>query len=115
MPVEVENRLATTLADIDNDAVVLQTLVTGGVADELEHALRLVCREFGDLPERRHVPLRDHEQVRVGPWIDVTDGHEPVGLRDVIAFPVERAEEAVVRQRGSPPPSRPRRTPARAR
>jgi hypothetical protein len=49
--------------------------------------------------------------VRVGPRVDVADRNEAVGLRDVVALLYELAEEAVLRQRGSPPPKRPRREP----
>jgi hypothetical protein len=42
--------------------------------------------------------------VGVGLGIDVADRDEALRLRNVIPFAVERAEETVVRQRGSPPP-----------
>src|SRR5436190_1703359 len=83
----------------------------GGLRDEVQHPLRLVRWELPDLAEGRHVPLGQDEQVRVGPRIDVTDGDEAVRLRDMVAFLYELAEEAVLRQRGSPPAKRPRREP----
>jgi hypothetical protein len=50
------------------------------------------------------VALGEDEQVRLRLWVDVADGDEPVGLRDVVALVCQLAEEAVaVRQRGSPP------------
>jgi hypothetical protein len=49
------------------------------------------------------VALRDDEQVRLRLGVDVADRDEAVRLRDVLALADERAEKAVVRQRGSPP------------
>jgi hypothetical protein len=102
--VEVEDRLPAALADVDDDAVVLEPFATRGVGDEIQHLLGLVRGELRDLTEARDVPLGDHEQVDVGARVDVADRDEAVGRRDVIALAVELAEEAVVRQRGSPPP-----------
>ena len=101
---EVEDRLAAALADVDDDAVVLETGVARGVPDEVEHPLRFVGWKLADLAERRHMALGDHEQVRVGARVDVADRDEAVRLTDVIALAHEVAEETVVRQRGSPPP-----------
>jgi hypothetical protein len=100
----MEDRLPAALADVDDDTVILEALRARGVGDELQHALRLVRRELPDFPEGRDVPFREHEQVDVGARVDVLDRDEAVGRRDVVAVPVEVAEEAVVRQRGSPPP-----------
>ena len=108
---QVEDRLATAFAHVREDAVILEAGVPGGLCDEVQHPLRLVRRELPDLAEGRHVPLGQDEQVRVGPRIDVTDGDEAVRLRDMVAFLYELAEEAVLRQRGSPPAKRPRREP----
>ena len=108
---EVEDRLATAFSDADENAVVVETGVARRVGDEVEHALRLVGRELADLAEGRDVPLGQDEQVRVGQRIDVADRDEAIALRNVVAFPDEPAEEAVLRQRGSPPPRRPRREP----
>ena len=108
---EVEDRLATALAHVHEDAVVLEAGLAGGLGDELEHPLHLVGRELADLAEGRDVPLGQDEQVRVGPRVDVADRDEAVALRNVVAFPYELAEEAVLRQRGSPPPRPPRREP----
>jgi hypothetical protein len=47
--------------------------------------------------------LGEDEEVRLRLGVDVADGDEAVALRDVVALPRELAEEAVVRQRGSPP------------
>jgi hypothetical protein len=47
--------------------------------------------------------LRDDEEVNLGGGIDVLDRDRAVGGGDVLALPVEPAEETVVRQRGSPP------------
>jgi hypothetical protein len=48
------------------------------------------------------VPLRQHEEVGVGPRVDVADGDESVRSVDVVALADQAAEEAI-RQRGSPP------------
>src|SRR5215472_4909700 len=103
---EVEDRLPSTLADVDDDAVVLEPLLAGGVADEVEHPLRLLGRKLADLAERRNVPLGDDEEVRVGTRVDVADRDEAVALAQVVALAEELAEQAIVRQRGSPPPRR---------
>jgi hypothetical protein len=100
--VEVKDGLASARPDVHEDAIVLQTGVTRGLGDELEHPLRLVGRKLGHVPERVHVPLGQHEQMDVRLRIDVPDRDEAVCLRDVVAFANELAEEAVVRQRGSP-------------
>jgi hypothetical protein len=107
----MEDRLAAALADVHEDAVVLEAGLVGGLCDEVQHPLRLVRRELVDLAEGRDVPLGQNEQVRVGPRVDVADRNEAVGLRNVLALLYELAEEAVLRQRGSPPPKRPRREP----
>jgi hypothetical protein len=52
--------------------------------------------------------LRHNEQVDVCAWVDVTDRDEAVGLRNMLPLGDELAEEAVLRQRGSPP-RKPRR------
>ena len=78
-------------------AVVGQAGVAGDLGDEVEHPLRLLGRERVDVAERVDVPLRQHEQMRLGLRVDVPDRGEAVGLRDVVAFAGEPAEEAVVR------------------
>jgi hypothetical protein len=100
--VEVEDRLAPALTDIDDDPVVVQTSLTRGVGDEVEHALGLVRRKLAHLAEARHVPLWKNEQVGVGARVDVADRDEAVALGDVVALADQPAKEAVVRQRGSP-------------
>jgi hypothetical protein len=102
VPVKVEDRLSAALPDVDDDAVVLEPLSLCRVGDELEHALRLVGGDLPDLAEARDVPLWDHQQVDVRARVDVVDRDEAVRLRDVVAVAVELAEEAVVRQLGSP-------------
>jgi hypothetical protein len=97
--VEVEDGLARSLAHVHDDPVVVQSLGASGVRDELEHPLRLVRRELADLPETRHVALGDDEQVDVRLRIDVGDRDESVGLRDVVPFLVQPAEQAILRQR----------------
>jgi hypothetical protein len=101
MPVEVEDGLSCARAGVDDDPVVVQALLSCRLGDEVEHALRLLGRELADLVEGRDVTLREDEQVRVRLRVDVPDRDEAVGARDVVAVPVEPAEEAVVRQRGS--------------
>ena len=99
---KVEDRLSPALADVDEDAVVLETRLLGCLGHEFEHPLRFVPRELTDVAKRGDVTLRQDEQVRVGAGVDVPDRDEAVALRDVIAFVDEPAEEAVVRQRRSP-------------
>jgi hypothetical protein len=110
VPVEVEDRLPTTLADVDDDAVVLQTNLARRVGNELQHPLGLVRRKLRDLAKARDVALGNDEQMRLGTWVDVADRDEPVGLRDVLALTEQLAEEALLRQRESPPPTPPLRT-----
>jgi hypothetical protein len=102
--VQVEDRLAAAGADVDDDAVVGQAGVARDLGDELEHPLRLVGRERGDVAKGVDVALGQDEQVRLGLRVDVPDRDEAVGARDVVARAGERAEEAVVRQRGLLPP-----------
>ncbi len=104
VPVEVEDRLARTFADIHDDLVILEARAPRGLGEELEHAPGFVGRELADLAERRHMPLGQDQQVRLRPGMDVADCDEPVGLGDVVALLDEPAEETVLRQRGSPPP-----------
>ena len=101
---EMEDRLACALADVDHDAVVVEPRGLRRLGNELEHPLRLVGLELGDLAERVDVPLRDHEQVGLRLRVDVANGDEAFGGVDVLALADEPAEEAVLRQRGSPPP-----------
>jgi hypothetical protein len=56
--VQVEDGLAATLTDVHENAVVLEAGLSGGLCDEVQHPLRLVGRELGDLAEARDVPLR---------------------------------------------------------
>ena len=100
---EVEDRLAGSRSGVDDDTVVLQALACSGFGDEVQHPLRLVGRELGDVVEALDVALGDDEQVRGRLRVDVADGDEAVGRRYVVALAVDPAEEAVVRQRGSPP------------
>jgi hypothetical protein len=101
--VQVEDGLPCSRADLDDDLVVLEPRDSHGLRNELEHALRLVRRELVHVTERVDVALRDHEDVRVGLRVDVADRCIAVGAVDVVAVARKRAEEAVFRQRGSPP------------
>lgn len=100
---KVKDGLPGSRPDVDHDPVVLEPGDARGIGDKLEHSLRFVGREAADVTEGVDVALRQHEQVRVGLRIDVADGDEAVGCVEVVAFADELAEEAVVRQRGSPP------------
>src|SRR5712692_11730030 len=104
MPVEMEDRLAAALADVDDDAVVVEAFVASRFGDERKHSLRLIRRELLNVAERLDVTLRDDEQMRVRLRVDIADRHETRAGAHVLALPVEPAEETVVRQRGSPPP-----------
>jgi hypothetical protein len=101
--VEVEHRLTGPGPGIDDDTVIAQALVCSDLGDEVEHALRLVGRELADVTEALDVPFGDDEQVRRRLRVDVADGDETVGGRDVVSLAVQPAEETVVRQRGSRP------------
>jgi hypothetical protein len=109
MPVQVEDRLSGPWTGVDDDTVIRQALGCSNLGHELEHSLRLLGGELADLVKRRDVPLGQDEEVRRRLRVDVADGDEALRRGDVVAFAVERAEEAVVRQRGSPPPRRRRR------
>ncbi len=100
---QVEDRLAAARTDVDDHAIVLQTGLASDLRDELEHPLRLLRRELPDVAESVDMPLGDDEEMRLRLGIDVADRDEAVGLRDVVALLDELAEEAIVRQRGSPP------------
>jgi hypothetical protein len=103
MPVEVEDRLARARSDVDEHAVVGETGLPGCLRDEVEHPFRLVRRELRDLAEAVDVPFRQDEEMGLGLRVDVANRDEPVRLRDVVALAGEPTEEAVLRQRRSPP------------
>ena len=101
---KVEHRLAGARPDVDHDPVVLDTGDLRGLRDKLEHPFRLGGRKNADVTKGVHMPLGQHEEVRVGLGVDVADRDEPVTCVDVVALADEFAEETVgVRQRGSPP------------
>src|SRR5467141_795286 len=102
----MEDRLPRTLARVDDDTVIGQAFARGDIGDEVEHPLVLVGRKLRYLVEARDVPLGQDEQMNPRLRIDVSDRDEAVDLRDMVALAVERAEEAVSGQRGSPPPRR---------
>jgi hypothetical protein len=104
MPVEVEDRLPRTRADVDEHAVVGEARVARGLSDEVEHPLGLLGGKLGDVAEALDVTLRQDEQMGLGLRVDVANCDEAVRLRDVVALADEPAEEAVLRQRRSPPP-----------
>jgi hypothetical protein len=101
---EVKDVLAGFAPHVDEDAVVLEPGFARRLGDEVEHALALIRRESGDVPEGVDMALGEDEEVRLRLRVDVPDRDEAVRLRDVVALADELAEEAVlVRQRGSPP------------
>ena len=100
----MEHGLPSAAADVDDHAIVLEPRLARGVGDEPKQRPRLVRIEIGDVAERVDVSLGNDEEVRRRLRRDIPDRDEAVSLPDVIAFAVEPAEEAVVRQRGSPPP-----------
>jgi hypothetical protein len=97
--VQVEDRLASTLSDVDDHSVVDEPLLARRVGDEVQHPLGLIGGELPDVVEARYVPLGKYEKVYVGNWIDVPDRDETVRLRNVVSLAVEPAKEAVLRQR----------------
>ena len=99
----MEDGLAAAAADVHEHAIVLEPRLARRLRHELEHALRFVRGELTDVAKGVHVPLREDEQVRLRLRVDVADRDEAVRPRDVFALADEGAEEAVVRQRGSPP------------
>ena len=100
---KVEDRLAGCRAGVDDDTVVRQPFTCSDFGDEVEHPLVLVGGELCDLVEARDVVLGDDEEMDGRLRVDVPDGDEALGGRDVVPLADEPAEEAVVRQRGSPP------------
>jgi hypothetical protein len=102
--VQVEDGLARPAADVDGEAVVVETRSLGGLRHELEHTFGFFRGKFADLLEARYVSLGDDEQVDIGLRIDVPYRDEAVACVDVVTLTVEGAEEAIVRQRGFPPP-----------
>jgi hypothetical protein len=102
--VQVEDRLSGARPHVDDDLIVLEPRGASGVGDELEHPLRLFGWKLSDVSERLDVPLGDNEQVRVRLRVDVAQRDEAFGLVNVLAFSIQLAEEAIVRQRRSPPP-----------
>ena len=100
----MEDRLPSSLADVDDDTVIGQPLGRCNLGDEVEHSLGLLGRKLRNLVKAGDVPLRQDEQMRPRLGVDVADRDEALRRGDVVAVAVQRAEEAVVRQRGSPPP-----------
>src|SRR5436190_11820580 len=96
MPVEMEDRLPSGRANVDNHTVIRQALARSYLRDELEHPLRLVGRKLANLAERVDVPLGDDEQVDGRLRVDVMDRDEAGHRGDVLPLAVERAEEALV-------------------
>jgi hypothetical protein len=103
VPVEVELGLAAACPDVDDDAVVVEAGVASRLRDEVEHRLRLGGRELVHVAERVDMTARQDEEVGVRLRVDVADRDEAVRRRDVVALVDESAEQAVLRQRGSPP------------
>ena len=114
VPVEMEDRLAAALADVDEHLVVVEPRGGRRVRDEAQHPSGFLVREGLDVAERVDVPRGQDEQVRLRDRVDVADRDEPVGRVDVVALRDEPAEQAVLRRRrqGSPPRRLRRRGPA---
>jgi hypothetical protein len=101
MPVKVKDGLAALLTDVDDDAVVVQTLPARCLGDEVEHSLDLVRPKVPDVMEARDVTFRKDEQMHVCLGIDVPDRDKTFGRGDMLSLLVEATEEAVLRQRRS--------------
>jgi hypothetical protein len=99
---EVKDGLPRTRAYVDDDAVVIEPSLASGSGDELEHALRLLRLELADVAEGVDMAFGQHEQMGLGRRVDVADRDVPLPGKDVIPVPDEPAEEALLRQRGSP-------------
>jgi hypothetical protein len=105
--VQVEDGLAGAGADEDHQPVLVEPSFLGTVGDEVEHPLVLVGGELADVAEGLDVVLGDDQQVDVRLRVDVLDRDEALGAVDLARrrrAGVDLAEDAVVRQRGSPPP-----------
>src|SRR5580765_6016802 len=96
MPVQMEDGLPRTLADVDDDLVVVEPGGACSVGDENQHPACLVGRELADLAKRLDVTLRDDEQMGFRLRVDIPDREEAGGRVDVVALAVELAEKAVV-------------------
>ena len=94
VPVEVEHRLAGAGPDVDDHAVVLESLGGRCLGHEPQHPPGLLVRERVDLAECVDVTLGQHEQVRVRGRRDIADCDEAVGCVYVVAAGDEPAEEA---------------------
>ena len=55
---EMEDRLPSTGADVDDDTIVIQSEVCGRFRDEPQEAADLCVGDLADLPQRREVALR---------------------------------------------------------
>src|SRR5207344_1973550 len=103
VPVEVEDRLSRAGTDVDQHAVVAEAGGGGRGGDEVEHSPGLFGRELRDLAETVDVALGEHEEMRLRERVEIGDRDETLRLADVRPVCDEPAEEALVRQRGSPP------------
>ena len=103
---EMKHGLPSARADVHDDLVVGQPGAFRRLGDELEHALRLVGVELGDVTERVDVMLRQHEQVHGRLRVDVLDRNKAFVRVDVVAVAVQVAEEAVLMRRGQGSPPR---------
>src|SRR4051812_19125832 len=101
----MEDRLPCCRADVDGHTVIRQALARSYLRQKLEHPLRFVGRKLTDVAERVDVPLGEDEEMNRRLRLDVADRDEAIGSRDVVAFAIERAEEAVVVHAASSPSS----------
>lgn len=106
---QMEDRLPCALACVDDDTVIGQPFARSDICNEVEHPLVLVGRKLTDLVEAGNMPLGHNEDMNPRLRIDIANRYEALGRRNTLSLAVELAEETVVRQRGSPPPTRPRR------
>ena len=94
---QVEDRLSGPCAGVHNHPVVLKPGLTGGVGDEGQHATGFVGGERAHIAEGIDMSLREDEEVHIGLRVDVANRHEPVALRNVLAFARKHAKEAPIK------------------
>jgi hypothetical protein len=103
----MKHRLPSGGANVDDHPVVLEPSRRSRAGNKPEHPFGFVPVERVDLAKRCDVMLGNDEQVNRGFRGDVSNGKEPVGALDNVSRKLaahDLAEDALLRQRRSPPP-----------